>query len=547
MRKTFLLLAVLASANGFAAAPSQFMAKLYSEALGRAPDLSAWKNSLAAGSSATCDASMLQSMAVNVFGSAEYTAKGYTAEEQALTLFRAILSREPDKGGFDFWVNNLRNGMSAAQVVPHLVMAQEFMALVPEMCSGKGYRADGAGKQAIDIGGGTWTQAQLESCIANNAVCSVPARTVVYLASTLTIPEGKVLETAGGYDRSMYARQARLVRNSATPGHLVILKAGATIRNIWVSGQRHLYKGELVALADAQANVFPNINYVGGPGTGVIRGVRSDAPLTATHIATFPVPTPAVPTSPTAFLGNVIIDNNLTTGYAHAHTYTAQETADNRPVVWADGISHHITQGQITNNHIIDPTDVGIVIFGHDGSTQASTAQLNYIVHAGLDAYGSLGLDTIQCIGSYTGCKFSSPNGVGNFKYNYILAAPLVHSDIMLFNGTGAWATPQCKGLSGDRCGTGGRMDSNITVSHVPVLVQIGSQVDGMKDAVMNNVLDVTQVKGTATYPNTWRMDCAKPGGLNVSGMTPPAGGASHSSTWLPSGVDAHSDGCIGH
>lgn len=525
MLKQSLLLAALASAPSFAAVPSQFIAKQYTEGLGRAPDPSGWQNATNYALSAGCSAATLQTLAFNVFSSSEYTSKGYTAEEQVLTAYRAIFSREPDSSGFPFWVNSLKSGHTVAEILPSMMSSQEFADLVPAICSGNAYDPIGAPKQAMDIGSGTWTQAQLESCLNSNAVCSVPPRTVVYLTSTLTIPAGKVLETQGGYDHFMYARQARLVRNSGTQGILVVLQPGATIRNIWVSGQRRLYKGSLVAQPNAQDNVFPNINYVGG-NDGVIRGVRSDAPLAATHIATFPVPTPAVPTSPTAFLGSVLIDNNLTTGYEQSHY------VDGSPVAWADGISNHITNATITNNHIVDPTDVGIVIFGHDGSTQFSTASNNLIVHAGHSAYGSLGLDATQCLQSHSACQFS---GTG-YTNNTLFAGQSQHSDIMLFNGTGAWAPPSCGGVGDIYCGTGGQMSNNKTIlgdSNQTVRTQVGIDVDGMLGAVTSgNSLNVIPVSLGNCYKG--------PMILNALSM-------GHASGTLQAGTDADIDHCIGH
>ncbi|WNG62077.1 DUF4214 domain-containing protein [Archangium gephyra] len=534
LEKSLLLLIALASAECLAAVPSQFIAKQYTEGLGRAPDPLGWQNATNAAISAGCSAASLQNIALGVFSSAEYTSKGYTAAEGVLTAYRAIFSREPDPSGFSYWVNYLESGHTVAEIVPFLISSQEFAGLVPAICSGNAYDPLGAPKQAMDIGSGTWTQAQLESCINDNQICSVPPRTVVFLTSTLTIPAGKVLETQGGYDHFMYARQARLVRNASPQGILVVMHAGATIRNIWVSGQRHLYKNFLLRMPEPQDNVFPNINYVGGD-DGVIQGVRSDAPLSATHIATFPVPTPAVPTSPADFLGSVLIDSNLTTGYVHSHY------PDGSPVAWADGISNHITDATITNNHIVDPTDVGIVIFGHDGSTQSSTASNNLIVHAGHSAYGSLGLDAIQCLQSRSACRFS---GTG-YTNNTIFAGPLQHSDIVLFNGTGAWVPPTCTGTNEQRCATGGQMSNNTTIlgdSNQAIMAQVGIYVDGMLGAVTSgNTLNVIPISPSTWHPTYSRMSCYK-GPMIINALT-----TGHASGTLQAGLDADIDGCIGH
>lgn len=546
MQKKLLVLTTLALAQSIAAAevPSQFIAKQYTEALGRAPEAGGWQGAtnyfLTSGA---CSATSLQAYALSVFGSPEYTNKNYTTAEKVLTAYRAILSREPDASGFAFFSNFLNAGHSVTELVPELIKSTEFAGMVSSICAGGAYNVDGSFKQALDIGAGTWTQAQLQACINNNQTCSVPPRTVVFLNSPLTIPAGKVLETAGGFDHTMYARQARLVRAADSPkgyspqGILVIMQPGSTVRNIWVSGQRHLNKGSLVAHppANRQEDVFPNINYVGG-NNGTIRGVRSDAPLSGTHIATFPVPTPAIPTAAGAFSGSITIDNNLTTGYAHKHE------ADGTTIPWADGISNHITNAIITNNQIVDPTDVGIVIFGHDNSVQNSAAWLNTIVHSGPSAYGSLGMDATQCTLS-TPCRFT---GTG-YTNNTIFAGRIQHSDIMLFNGTAAWGTSSgtqvsCAGtIKG--CGTGAQMSSNKTIVGDPnqiVRVQVGINVDGMLNAT-------TSANNLAVIPKQPDLLKSKDCFAGSTAYIINATGNGHASGNLQPGMNFDIDGCIGH
>jgi hypothetical protein len=538
MLKKLLLLTSLVSAQCFAAVPSQFMAKQYSEALGRAPDTGGWQGGTGYAMTNGCSASTLQALAINVFQSAEYTAKRYTPEETVLTLYRAIFSREPDDSGFNFYVNYLKSGHTAAEAVPSMINSGEFASLVPAICAGNAYNPIGSPKRPLDIGAGTWTQAQLESCINSNVVCSLPPRTVVYLTSTLTIPAGKVLETSGRPDRTLYARQARIVRDSATQGILILMQSGSTLRNVWVNGGRDRFKSSLRDNGNAQANVFPNINYIGG-NYGVIDSVRSDAPLSATHIATFPVPTPSIPTSPTAFNGFVAITNNLTTGYTHSH-YN-----DSTPIPWADGISNHIMSAIISKNDIIDPTDVGIVIFGHDGATQGSTASNNIIVHAGHSAYGSLGLDAIQCVYSMPGaCRFT---GTG-YTNNTIFAGRNQHVDILLFNGTGPWTGANCTTSREGRCGSGGQISNNNTImgdANQTIQVQVGLTVDGMLNTTTGgNTLNVAPMTQPADRPNgvNIRLACAK-----GSQMVANAISAGHASGSMQPGVDADSDACIGH
>lgn len=461
---------LLAQAAALAAQPSQFIAKLYSEALGRAPDATGWRTHHGFFAAKGCSAGTLRSAAFGFFAAPEYAVLRYTPEETVLTAYRAILSREPDPTGFAHWLDRIRGGSAPAQLAGELAASGEFAGLAEAICSGQAYRQDWGLSQAIDVGSGTWTQAQLEACIRDNAVCSLPPRTVVLLHSTVVLPPGKVLQTLGAPDRTHYARQARIVRASGDFGHLLDVKAGATVQNIWLSGQRHLFK----SVAATEHEVRANIWYAGvGGAPGRVRGIRSDFPLVRSHI---------VSVGPG---GRLDVEGSLFTGY------TSNHTADGTTTWVTDGISQHASNGTIRRNHIIDPTDVGIVIFGHgarSGPPQATTAIDNVIVHAGLSAYGSAGFDTT---GDCVFCVFN-----GAIERNTILAGPLQHSDIMLFVGTAPW-TPARKTdcSSGAHCGIGARMRGNRTLPALAgqkIQVQVGLLVDGMLDAATEgNALDI--------------------------------------------------------
>lgn len=549
MRKTSWLLALLFSSQCFAEVPSQFIARQYTEGLGRAPDAAGWKRATNRALADSCSAKSLQAIALNVFQSAEYRSKGYLPEEQVLTVYRAILDREPGRGDFDAWVGKIKSGATVATLVRSLVETPEFASLKDRICAGTHYESAHKNPPlnvGLGIGAATWTQAQLESCLAMNAVCSIPPRTVVELTSTLTIPAGKVLETAGGVGRRMYARQARLVRSGTKPGMLIVMQPGSTVRKVWVDGGRDRFdKAKLPRDANAINNVYPNIDYIGGDG-GAIRGVRSDAPLSGTHIQTYPYPFPSETAPAAVYAGSVSIDDNLTTGYAHSHY------SDGTPIPWADGISNHINRATITGNDIVDPTDVGIVLFTHNKDRQASTASNNVIVHAGHSAYGSLGFDAHNCTTvPRTACNFS---GRG-FTDNLIFAGQTQHADIMLFNGTGPWETGDrataCTGERHYNCGTGGRMSGNRTIlgdGRQRVQVQAGLVVDGMLNALTSrNNLNVIPMRQPVDRPASAevRLACARKGQMVLNAV-----GAGHASGTLQAGADFDSDvnvGCIGH
>jgi hypothetical protein len=537
LKKMLLVAASVLAAPVLAQVPSQFIAKQYSEALGRAPEPASWQAASDYLRSAGCTQAVLTDFTVSIFNSTEYTSKAYIPEEQVLTAYRAVLGREPDPDGFNYWVSRMKAGVPIADIIRSLAGSPEFAGLKNAICDDPAYGpATYTAPHPID--NKVWTQAQLESCLQANTVCSVPPRTIVRVNSTVTIPAGKTLETAGSPGRRMYARQARIVRHTrALPGTLLLMKAGSTVRNIWVSGGRdnpEFVNTPFPTGGEPIDRVYPNINYVGG-NYGVISGVRSDAPLSATHIATYPVPFPTTAPSASSFQGIVTIQDNLTTGYFHKHYETTT------PVSWADGISSHVNSAIISNNDIIDPTDVGIVIFGHSNSEQRSTASNNVIVHAGHSAYGSIGLDTTNCnFSSYNTCRFS---GTG-FTNNTIFGGKKQHSDIMLINGTAGWGETKCSETDNRNCGTGGQMSGNRTIlgdNNQIIPVQIAIHVDGMLNAVTSgNALGVNPIDGASIRQGA-KQSCFK-GSMIVNARPLRASGS------LQSGADAYVSGtCVVH
>ena len=485
--------------------PYQFIAKMYSEALGRAADAGGWQNYVDYFRANGCTQTTLAFVAGGFFDSDEYMSKGYSPSEAVLTLFRAVLSREPDAGGFSRWEIMIRDGgWAPGDVARGMAGTSEFASLVPGACAGGSYRQDWAMSQAIDIGDGVWTQADLQNCIDAGPICSIPPRKVVYLRSPFAIPSGKTLETQGGPDRRLYARQARIVRTSGV-GNMVTLAAGAKLRDVWVSGQRHLFKD--VPQIDG---VLANVEHLGGAG-GEVAGCRVEFALQGSNIET-------------QGGGPIAINDNLVVGYTGSHTADGTQT-------WAsDGISNHNANATVSYNDIVDPTGVGIVVFGHDGIVQASDVFSNFLLHAGLSAYGSLALDTLH---NCQGCQFT-----GSVHGNQILAGTTQHVDIMLAVGAGPWAPapPSCGPNSWSQCGVGGAMEANSTIwgdENQRIAVQVAVEVEGMKDA---------RTSGNTLYVRPQDLGaCYRGAGVVNDLMDAHAGGD------LMLEADAPLHACIGH
>jgi hypothetical protein len=87
--------------NASAAVPGQYIAKLYTEGLGRAPDPSGWFWRNLYFAQQGCNVTTLYNQAVEVFTSAEFRGLGYDNAEKILAIYRGVLSREPDPSGFN--------------------------------------------------------------------------------------------------------------------------------------------------------------------------------------------------------------------------------------------------------------------------------------------------------------------------------------------------------------------------------------------------------------------------------------------------------------
>lgn len=496
----FIVATMLAPVPGYSgtpidgkAPPAQFVAKLYSEALGRAPDEGAWKNNTLYYLSNGCNPTTLQSLITNVFAPApsEYADKGYTAGQQVVTLYRAVLSREPDQVGFDYWKAQIAAGVTAQQVAQALAdpgpptQPTEFGLLISEICRNADetkvvwdYRRNWLAVEAIPAGpGGVYTQSYVQSCINSSTAaqpCQLAQGSIVRLTAPLVIGPGNVLTTAGNPGVLSYAKQARLVRDAPVGDFtsLINVADGGTIRNVWISGQRQKH-GYSTSSAATRPNITATGTDVQSGKTTVIDNVRSDTAIQATNIETF------------GSAAVVNITNNLITAYTASH-YLSTETAG-KP--WLDGISHHAKKGLIQGNAIIDPTDVGIVLFGNDTGVQSTMVSGNTILHAGQHAYGSIGFDTTDptchlCL--FTGATFDS---------NLVFGGTMTHSDIMLFVGTAPWAPSgeaDCSATSSTSrqyCGSGAVMTNNRTIQNDPdqyPTVQVAILVDQMQNATTN-------------------------------------------------------------
>lgn len=500
-----------AHAAGPGYVPGQFVAKVYTEGLGRAPDQTAWQQAAAGFTAAGCDAAGLARLGTAVYTSAEFGGLGYGHQAEVLALYRGALNREPDQAGFTATVGALDAGGSWPQVVHDVFAGSEFAGLVGRICSGAvdaSGSSYGFGDQpplTIPTSGAgfTGTEAQLQARIdatgAGGTVALAP-QAVVRLSTPLVLAPGVVLTTTGDPDPRHYADMGRLVSGTAFDGPLLVVRAGAAARHVWVDGGRDG--------AGASAPARNTVRVDGGTGTAVtedkISNTAGPSSLLALGVDS------GFPCRDVSLAGNVI------TAYSSDHYRTD---------AWTDGISVACEDADVTGNQIIDASDVGIVLYrAGPRAAQHSQVHGNDVLAAGNSAYGALVADPLYPApgGAHATLSFAGAAFTGNMLWT----GPATHLDIALGAGTRAWF-----GAASD-AGAGGTFTQN-TTGALSARVQIGVGVAGMRGvSATANPLRLTRPAGIGRCPRA------------VVALDPATG----SGTFDPApDFRGPFDGCIGH
>lgn len=426
--------------------PSQWIAKIYSEGLGRAPDPGAWANMVAYFTANGCSASTLAQQGEPIYLSSEFSHLGYGNAARLLALYRGALDREPDTSGYNHYLGLLRSGTSWKTIVDDFFTSSEFSGDAATFCTEGSYSFGSGPAIAIPLGqgcSGTFcftggTQAQLQTMLnkaaTTKATVTLAQQVVVPITTVrtvgpprprpvgLNIPPGVTLTTAGSPSPNQYAEMGRLVR-AASVGTAAVVEveggAGATVSSDRLSN----------------AVGFTNLHSLG---TG------ESLPCTSTTIT-----------------------GNLVTAYSSSHTNQD----------WSDGISVGCEHATVKNNTVIDATDVGIVLFRAYPAVQKSTVAGNTILNAGNPAFGGIVADPLA----------TSPNNSPSFagssiNHNTLWTGPGAYYHIGLSIGTAAW-------FPSPNIGTGASFtDNSVTGS-----VTEGLAVSGMLNATATgNTLNVT-------------------------------------------------------
>jgi hypothetical protein len=472
-----------------AAAPTQYIAKMYTETLGRAPDPASWNRALSYFESNGCNQTTLTAWGALFFSSAEFRGLGYDNAATALLLYRAILNREPDIGGYSHFLGLLDGGTPLKAIVSAFFDSREFSILLPSICSGDSYSFGSlGGGLAIRIptsatgGYDNLSEAQLQALLNSSAegtTVYLRRQSVIYLTEPLVIPAGVTLATYGLPTPHQHAQMARLVRASEFGRPLVQInldenpRPSGALKNIWVDGQR----------SKSSTYVYGaiNIEVYGGNGAAVENNFIDNS-LGWSNVHSYG----SVDGKPCA---SNIVTNNLITAYPSLHfggNYT-------------DGLSIGCENALVQGNQIVDATDVGIVVFTAAPAIQKSTVAGNTVLSAGNSAFGALAFDPLYSPTYPANSNFTGSSITGNSVWS----GPNTHFIIGLAVGSRPWFGSHAI-INGVRT-TGnvgyGASATNNTTAGVQTRFGEAITVSGMDGAtVRNNTFSATLIPQVWTY-----------------------------------------------
>jgi hypothetical protein len=443
-----------------AAVPTQFIAKVHTEVLGRLPSQREWQSAVTGFESSGCSVASARKYARRAYLSAEYARRGYDEAARLLTLYRGALNRDPDPSGYAAWLEQLRSGATWSEVVDAVLASPEFVeAAVPRICGpdptyGFGSTAPIAMPTSGEgFSGGTGAELQLllNSTAAGGTVW-LAQKALVRVDVPLVVPSGVTLATTGAPGPTQYALQARLYRASLFAGEVVRIQPGGRVLSVWVDGQR---------------GVIPRPNLQGSTAVDVfmVGGTLSDSLLTGSSGWTA-VQLGTVDRS----VCTATVARNLVTAYASLHHGD-----------FADGISSYCDNTLIEGNQVVDTTDVAIIIFPTNSEgPQRSEVRHNTVLSAGNSGYGAYAAD-----GTLT--KALPPDFRGStVHHNLFWTGGRTHIDIGLAVGTRAW-------FGGSSASGIGTSFTDNTTGALQARVAAGIAVAGMHEVtVQRNSVAVT-------------------------------------------------------
>ncbi len=506
--------------------PAQFLAKLYTEALGRIPtleeqdDWQAWLDTLA---QQGCARLTLRDMIYAFYTGPEFMGRDYDRAARLLALYRGALNQEPAQPAFSallqrqeewtdtvtYFLDDLYSDTLALTLTDAICNIGE-----PPFYQEAPYGWGASPVITLPVTGpyttNPWvfcgaacneTGADLQQLLTNAITTTektvyLAQKAVVWVTETLVIPGGVTLTTWFTDTPILpahYAKMGRLVRNVADPyfiSPVALLETDSTLQGVWVDGQ-YARRNPEQPLAPFLYGENVRVVHIGTSGVTHVVGNRiSDA------WGIGQVRAAGWLTNGGRRCQSVVIAYNLVTGYAHEHylRYYNQQTQK-----WvnefSDGIDSECEATTIAGNQIVDASDVGIGVYRTWITiTQASLVSGNILLNAGNSGYAAIapnGLSNVS--GTLPATTTYDFRGL-TLTHNLFWTGPTAHLDIALAIGTREWYRTAV-------AGRGAAAIAN-TTGILTVTTTIPIAVSGMREAVVcSNTLQIAIVRTCCCNP----------------------------------------------
>jgi hypothetical protein len=497
--------------------PAQFIAKLYTEALGRAPDQLGWSSYADYFRSTGCNTRQLAIVGNKFYTSPEFLSDYTDNEAKVLALYRGALNRDADQNGFARYVSLLNSGTPWVSIVHDVFTSAEFTADMPAICNSEapdyGFGAQVPPTPTPGDNGFTGTESDLQTLLRRAAPGStiyLAQKAVIPLTSTLVLPSGVSLKTYGEPTPHSYALMGRLVRATTFDGPDISVEGGGALTNVWVDGQRNVLGYHKVS---GGAGDNANVVTLSGSNTLISSNKLSD-PQGGTNFF-----------SDGGYVGipcsNQIVKENLITAYSSIHGFSQN----------SDGLTMSCEGLDIENNDIVDVSDIGVVLFAAPGITQHSRIANNTIVSAGISMNAPISSD--PSTGNPGGSRLDYSAAV--FRENTLWTGPYTTFDFGVEAGAREFFLLSDKNSDGF-----GVTYLNNTTGQLSARVRAGIAVAGMLDVTIANDDDHPLKFLPVTFKSGTPAAVCPSGSVIVE-----ASGGQASGTYPAPTFDGNFDGCV--
>jgi hypothetical protein len=460
--------------------PGQFIAKVYTEALGRVPTGTEWNDAINQFAQSGCTQQSLAAFGQGVYTSADFAQLGYDNTAKLTTLFRGVWNTEPDPLLLMQHKSELSGGEPWSAVVAQFFTDPKFTELVGKICTGgmdsssTSYSVGGTASTGVakSTGGFAGSEEDLQKLLNDTppgGTVQLAGRTVVQLTQPLKIPAGVTLTTTGEPSVQQYAQMGRLVRTGEFDSAAVQVAGGADLHAVWIDGARN----NPVNSAPARVNV----RVAGGTDTKVSGNkISNTAGSSSVQVV-----------GGTAGQGcsNVQVTKNVITAYSNDHYQTRQLSDQSTVGTWSNGIEVGCGDVTVRRNQIVDTGGVGIAVYraADVKGDQHSTITGNTIASAGVPMYAGITVDPAYYVpnkGSERDYDFTGTS----ISKNQLWTAPNTHFVIGISVGTRPWYAGMA--VVGANSGHGVAVAGNGTAG-IGARVRTGIAVSGMSDVTLKS------------------------------------------------------------